>query len=247
MSRVRVRDLEKVYDGTQEIQAFSAVNFDVESGEFVCLVGPSGCGKTTLLRILAGFEEPTSGEVLVDGEPVEEPGIDRGMVFQEYSLFPWRTVEENVRFGLDRPACECADCTARVAGLIDLVGLDGFETAYPKELSGGMKQRVAVARALAVDPAVLLMDEPFGSIDARTRNRLQTELLDIWRRTGKTIVFVTHEIPEAVALADRVLVMRRDSGPGLAASIDIELERPRSRTDPAFTERVAAVRNVLDS
>jgi NitT/TauT family transport system ATP-binding protein len=238
---IEIRNVSKAYESTQ---ALADVSFSVAEGEFCCVVGPSGCGKTTLLRTVAGLETPDSGSVLVDEEPVTDPGLDRGMVFQEYALFPWRTVRGNVRFGLDRPACDCPDCEARVRDLIDLVGLDGFEDAYPKELSGGMKQRVGIARALAVDPAILLMDEPFGSVDARTRDRLHRELLDIWARTAQTVVFVTHDIDEAVTLADRVVVMDADPGT-VQSAVSIDLERPRERTAHEFVDHVARIRGEL--
>ena len=167
------------------------------------------------------------------------------MVFQEYNLFPWKTVEDNIRFGLDRPACDCSDCEARVADLVDLVGLSGFEDAYPKELSGGMKQRVAVARALAVDPEILLLDEPFGSIDAQTRDRLQRELLDVWQRTGKTVLFVTYEIEEAITLADRIVVFGRDPG-HVVTTIDVDVERPRERTNREFVATVERIRERIE-
>jgi NitT/TauT family transport system ATP-binding protein len=238
---IAVDGVGKRYEGHQTVDALGDASFTVADGEFVCLVGPSGCGKTTLFRLIAGLEPATTGEVRIHGQPVDGPGIDRGMVFQEYNLFPWRTVAENVRFGLDRPACDCTDCAARVAELVDLVGLEGFEDAYPKELSGGMKQRVAVARALAVDPDVLLMDEPFGSIDAQTRGRLQRELLRIWQDTRKTVLFVTHEVDEAVQLADRVVVMGANPG-HVARTVEVPLSRPRERTDDAFVRLVERIR-----
>jgi len=241
--KIRVQHVSRSYESTR---ALADVSFSVGEGEFCCVVGPSGCGKTTLLRTIAGLNDPDSGSVLVDSEPVTGPGLDRGMVFQEYALFPWRTVRGNVRFGLDRPACACPDCEARVRELIDLVGLDGFEDAYPKALSGGMKQRVGIARALAVDPEVLLLDEPFASVDARTRDRLHAELLDIWTQTGKTVVFVTHDIDEAVTLADRIVVM--DAEPGTVRSIvSVEFDRPRQRTAREFAEFVAQIRDELGS
>ena len=193
-----------------------------------------------------GLDDPDDGSILADGDPVTGPGPDRGMVFQEYALFPWRTVRGNIRFGLDRPACDCLDREARVRELVDLVGLDGFEDAYPKELSGGMKQRVGIARALAPDPEVLLMDEPFGSVDARTRDRLHAELLDIWMQTGQTVVFVTHDIDEAVTLADRVVVMDADPGT-VQSTLSIDLERPRERTSRGFVDYVARIRDELGS
>jgi NitT/TauT family transport system ATP-binding protein len=239
--KISVRNLSKAYESTH---ALDDVSFSVTDGEFCCVVGPSGCGKTTLLRTIAGLDDPDSGSVLIDGDPVTGPGLDRGMVFQEYALFPWRTVRGNIRFGLDRPACDCVDCEARVRELVDLVGLEDFEDAYPKELSGGMKQRVGIARALAPDPETLLMDEPFGSVDARTRDRLHAELLDIWAQTEQTVVFVTHDIDEAVTLADRVIVM--DSGPGTVQStVSVDLTRPRDRTAHDFVEHVARIRDEL--
>ncbi|ELZ60473.1 ABC transporter-related protein [Haloferax sp. ATCC BAA-645] len=241
--KISVRGVSKAYESTN---ALDDVSFSVPEGEFCCVVGPSGCGKTTLLRAIAGLDDVDSGSILVDGDPVAEPSLDRGMVFQEYALFPWRTVRGNIRFGLDRPACECADCEARVRELVGLVGLEGFEDAYPKELSGGMKQRVGIARALAVDPEILLMDEPFGSVDARTRDRLHAELLDIWAQTERTVVFVTHDIDEAVTLADRVVVMDADPGT-VQSTIPIDLERPRQRTAHEFVEYVAEIRDELGS
>ncbi|QPV62376.1 ABC transporter ATP-binding protein [Halosimplex litoreum] len=235
--RVTVDGVTKVF-GTEDddpVRALDGVSFSVEEGEFVCLVGPSGCGKTTLFRIIAGLEGATDGEVRLDGEPVTGPAMDRGMVFQEYGLFPWRTVLENVAFGLEQQDTTASERLEQSQEMIDLVGLDGFEDAYPNALSGGMKQRVGIARALAVDPALLLMDEPFGSVDAQTRTMLHDELLDIWAETEKTVLFVTHDVEEAVTLADRVVVL--SSGPGTVAEVvDVDLDRPRSRTDAAFGE-----------
>ncbi|NKE37352.1 ABC transporter ATP-binding protein [Natronococcus sp. JC468] len=239
--KITIQNVSRSYESTQ---ALDDVSLSVSEGEFCCVVGPSGCGKTTLLRAIAGLDDPDGGSILVGGDPVTGPGLDRGMVFQEYALFPWRTVCGNIRFGLDRPACDCPDCEARVQELIDLVGLDGFEDAYPKELSGGMKQRVGIARALAPDPEILLMDEPFGSVDARTRDRLHAELLDIWTQTGQTVVFVTHNIDEAVTLADRVVVMDADPGT-VQSTFSIDLERPRERTSRDFVDHVARIRDAL--
>lgn len=235
-SRVRVDDVGKQYAGSQgPVQALEDVSFEVEPGEFVCLVGPSGSGKTTLFRVVAGLESPTSGTVSLNGTPVTEPNADMGIVFQEYHLFPWRTVRGNIAFGLEQAAVPADERERRVQHLVDLVGLDGFEESYPKDLSGGMKQRVGLARALAVDPALLLMDEPFGAVDAQTKEMLQTELLEIWEQTGKTVLFVTHDIEEAVKLADRVVVMAKDPG-RIRDVVEIDLPRPRSRTDEAFGE-----------
>ena len=235
--RVAVDGVTKVFgaDGDDPVRALDGVSFSVEEGEFVCIVGPSGCGKTTLFRIIAGLEDATDGEVRLDGNTVTGPAMDRGMVFQEYGLFPWRTVLENVAFGLEQQDASADERLERSREMIDLVGLDGFEDAYPNELSGGMKQRVGIARALAVDPALLLMDEPFGSVDAQTRNMLHDELLDIWAETEKTVLFVTHDVEEAVTLADRVVVL--SGGPGTVAEVvDVDLDRPRSRTDAVFGE-----------
>ncbi|KOX92073.1 ABC transporter ATP-binding protein [Haloarcula rubripromontorii] len=239
--KIVVDGVSKAYDS---VQALSNVSLAVRDGEFCCIVGPSGCGKTTLLRTIAGLDAADSGSILVDGDRVTEPGLDRGMVFQEYALFPWRTVRGNIRFGLDRPACDCADCEQRIRELVDLVGLAGFEDAYPTELSGGMKQRVGIARALAVDPEILLLDEPFGSVDARTRDRLHNELLDIWAETRQTVVFVTHDIDEAVKLADRIVVLDDDPGT-VQSTVAVDIDRPRERTSHEFVDHVARVRAEL--
>lgn len=231
---VDVDGVSKVYTrGTDRVRALDDVSFQVEDGEFVCLLGPSGCGKTTLLRVVAGFEEASGGEVRLAGEPVSGPSTDLGVVFQEDHLFPWRTVADNVGFGLEQQDLDAAVRQDRVAEMIELVGLKGFEDAYPKELSGGMKQRVGIARALAVDPRILLMDEPFGSVDAQTRNSLHDELMRIWRETEKTVLFVTHNVEEAVKLSDRIVVL--SSTPGTVDEVvDVDLDRPRSRTDEEF-------------
>ena len=217
------------------MMALEDISIEVKPAEFLCIIGPSGCGKTTLLRMVAGLDHPSSGEIILDGKEVKGPSPDRGMVFQEFSLFPWRTVLKNVEFGLeikgvgDKARGEIAE------KYIELVGLKGFENRYPYELSGGMKQRVAIARALATDPAILLMDEPFGSVDAQTRNILQEELLEIWKRTKKTVLFVTHSVDEAVYLADRVAVM--SARPGcLVKCLDIDIPRPRKRTSMEVNE-----------
>jgi NitT/TauT family transport system ATP-binding protein len=232
--RVGVEGVGKRYDGAGgPVLALDDVSFDVADGEFVCVVGPSGCGKTTLFRIIAGLEPPTEGQVSLDGEELDGPTTDLGLVFQEYHLFPWLTVADNVGFGPDHAGMDGAERDARVEALIDLVGLDGSADSYPRDLSGGMKQRVALARALALDPDLLLMDEPFGAVDAQTKRMLQDELLDIWAETGKTVLFVTHDVEEAVRLADRVLVMAADPG-RVETVVDVDLSRPRSRTGEAF-------------
>lgn len=227
---IEVRDLNKSFETDGRVVAIDSLNLDVYEGELLSILGPTGCGKTTLLRIIAGFEQPTSGRVLLNGKEVRESGSDRGVVFQEFALFPWRTVKKNIEFGLEIKGLAKEKREEISQKYIDLVGLAGFENAYPKELSGGMKQRVGIARALANDPMVLLMDEPFGSLDAQTRNFMQRELLDIWVKTKKTIIFVTHSVDEAVYLADRIMVMT--ARPGRVKTItDVSmLKRPRDRT-----------------
>lgn len=218
------------------VEALSAVSFTVGEGEFLTLLGPSGCGKSTLLRIVAGLEEPTSGEVRLDGRPIAGPGPERGMVFQSYTLFPWLTVRQNIEFGLELKGVPRSERRAVADRYLNLIGLSGFENALPKNLSGGMKQRVAIARALANDPEVLLMDEPFGALDAQTRTVMQEVLLGAWEESRKTILFVTHDVEEAVFLADRVLVMTARPG-RIKAIIEVGLPRPRPfslKTTPEF-------------
>jgi len=212
------------------------VSFRVNDGEFVCLIGPSGCGKTTLLRIVAGLERPTDGEVLLDGQPVTGPGADRGFVFQDFALFPWRTVRQNVEFGLELRGMDREERRSRAREYIETVHLSGFEDYYPHQLSGGMKQRVGIARALVNQPKVLLMDEPFGSLDAQTRNFMQQELLEVWTRGfQETVVFVTHSMDEAVFLADRILLFSARPG-RVVEDRPVRVSRPRSRTDPTLVK-----------
>ncbi len=219
--------------GDDEIEALARVDLTIAHGEFVCLIGASGCGKSTLLRIVAGFEEPTTGEVSVLGKPITGPGSDRGMVFQDYALFPWMTVRQNIGFGPRQRGLLRSEIKSIADEFMRLVGLERFADRYPSQLSGGMKQRVAIARVLANDATILLMDEPFGALDALTREQLQHELLQIWARTRVTIIFVTHSVEEAVLLADRVLVM--SAGPGrIENDIRIELPRPRDVSSPEF-------------
>jgi len=195
-----------------EVIAVKDVSLNVQPGEFVSLIGPSGCGKSTLLSIVAGFVKPTKGEALLDGKAITRPGSDRGVVFQQYSLFPWLSVRKNVEFGLKMAGVEQNKRLTTARSLLDLAGLLSFENHYPDQLSGGMKQRAAIARTLAFDPKILLMDEPFGALDAQTRGLMQSELLRIWQRTPKTVIFVTHDVQEAVYLADRVAVMSARPG-----------------------------------
>ena len=245
VSGVEVDGVGKTYAGDGDpVRALNDVSFAAEEGEFVCLVGPSGCGKTTLFRIIAGLTDATDGAVRLGGTPITGPATDMGVVFQEYHLFPWLTVEENVGFGLERTDRSDAERERRVDAMLDLVGLSEFRGSYPKSLSGGMKQRVAIARALAVDPSLLLMDEPFGAVDAQTREMLQRELLDVWASTGKTVLFVTHDVAEAVTLADRIVVMAAEPG-RVAEVVDVDVDRPRERDDPAFGEHVARVRELI--
>ncbi|MEU6370997.1 ABC transporter ATP-binding protein [Streptomyces sp. NPDC046931] len=192
--------------------ALDGIDLEIAAGEFMVLVGPSGCGKSTLLDLLGGLAQPTSGQILLDGKTVAGPGLDRGIVFQQYALLPWRTAQGNVEFGLEATGSPRRERAARAREFLDLVGLSGFEDRHPHELSGGMRQRVAIARSLAYDPDVLLMDEPFAALDAQTRESLQDELLRIWQRTGKTVVFITHGIDEAVYLGQRVAVMTSRPG-----------------------------------
>ncbi|MFD0141565.1 MULTISPECIES: ABC transporter ATP-binding protein [unclassified Streptomyces] len=198
--------------GSTEFTAVDGIDLEMAAGEFVALVGPSGCGKSTLLDMLGGLTRPTGGRILLDGTPVTGPGLNRGIVFQQYALLPWRTAQGNVEFGLEATGVPRRERAARAREFLDLVGLSGFEHRHPHELSGGMRQRVAIARSLAYDPDVLLMDEPFGALDAQTRESLQDELLRIWQRTGKTVVFITHSIDEAVYLGQRVAVMTSRPG-----------------------------------
>jgi ABC-type nitrate/sulfonate/bicarbonate transport system ATPase subunit len=219
--------------GDDEIEALAPIDLSIYAGQFVCMIGASGCGKSTLLRIIAGFEEPTTGVVSVGGKKVTAPGSDRGMVFQDYALFPWMTVRDNIAFGPRQRKLGSRESAAIADKYVKLVGLEKFASRYPNQLSGGMKQRVAIARVLANDANILLMDEPFGALDALTREQLQSELLEIWRRTGVTIVFVTHSVEEAVMLSDRILVM--SAGPGkIDTDMPIDLPRPRDVSSPEF-------------
>jgi NitT/TauT family transport system ATP-binding protein len=223
-----------------DLEALRGISLGVERGEFISVVGPSGCGKTTFLRIVAGLEHATSGEVLLDGRIVRKPGTDRGFVFQNDSLLPWRTVFTNALIGREITGSIGPDDRKRTMELLKLVGLEGFENYHPRQLSGGMRQRVNLARALAIDPEILLMDEPFASLDAQTREIMQTELLRIWERGQKTVLFVTHQIDEAVFLSDRVLVFARRPG-RIQAEIAIPLPRPRNLEIKRTAEFVALV------
>jgi NitT/TauT family transport system ATP-binding protein len=220
------------------VLALEDVSLAVGTREFVALLGPSGCGKSTLLYLMGGFLPIETGKILIDGKPVAGPGPDRGIVFQHFALFPWKTVRANILYGLERQGMKRAQREKRAQDFIDLVGLTGFEDSYPSQLSGGMKQRTAIARTLAFDPKILLMDEPFGALDAQTRSLMQSELLDIWQRTPKTVIFVTHDVQEAVYLAERVFVMSARPG-RIKAIVDTRFEKDAHvfRT-PAFVEKV---------
>lgn len=228
---IEIKMLSKAFEGrgrTSAVQALDNLNLTIRDNEFVTILGPSGCGKTTLLRNIAGLTPWDEGEILIDGEPVTGPSPDRAMVFQQFALLPWATVIDNVAIGLDIRGDPKDQRNSRATEMINLVGLRGFEHRLPGELSGGMQQRVGLARALAVDPSVLLMDEPFGALDEQTRRLLQEELLAIWEQTPKTVVFITHSMEEAVLLGDRVVLM--SARPGKVEDIiDVPLERPRSR------------------
>lgn len=237
--KVSIRNVVKKYDTRNgEMIALNGANLDIKENEFICVIGPSGCGKSTLLNIIAGLLEPTSGEVIVDGHKVEGTGVDRGVVFQQYALFPWLTVKKNVQFGLKLQGKSQAEMDAISEKYIKMVGLEKFTDSYPKELSGGMKQRVAIARAYAVNPSVLLMDEPFGALDAQTRTQLQSELLKTWQEENKTCFFVTHDIEEAIVLASRVVIMSARPG-RIKEIIDIDIPHPRdqaTKMSPRFIE-----------
>ena len=245
---ISIAGLSKVFrKDKRQVVAIDGFDLRVGHGEFVCLLGPSGCGKTTVLRIVAGLDQKTSGSVRVHAADAHGPpgppeltevngaGRDRGMVFQEFALFPWRTVRKNIEFGLEMRNMPEGERVKVSTDLIELVGLKGFEDSHPKELSGGMKQRVAIARALANDPEVLLMDEPFGSLDAQTRNLMQKELLRIWSAKKKTVLFVTHSVEEAVFLADRIVIMTARPGK-VREIISVPLDRPRDRTSREFID-----------
>jgi NitT/TauT family transport system ATP-binding protein len=232
-SDIRISKVEKIFKTAGgDVLALHDIDLEIPAGQFVCLLGPSGCGKSTLLNAIAGFSLPTSGTITVGGVLVNQPGPDRGMVFQEYALFPWMTVAENIAFGLKLKKVAAAEIANKIETLLDKLRLKDFRDRYPKDLSGGMRQRVAIARILALDSATLLMDEPFGALDALTRRSLQDELLRIWEEARKTIVFVTHSIEEAIYLADRVVVLTYRPGT-VKRDVIVDLPRPR---DPSSAE-----------
>jgi NitT/TauT family transport system ATP-binding protein len=245
---IRLENITKRYPaahGPEEHEALAHVDLTVAPGELVCLLGPSGCGKTTLLNLAAGFVHPTAGRVRFDGRPVDGPGPERGVVFQEATLFPWLTVRGNVEFGLRRLGIPADERSGRAQDALRLVGLAGFEKAYPHALSGGMRQRAALARVLVLEPKALLMDEPFGALDANSRERLQDELLRIWQARRRTVLFVTHSVEEAAYLADRVVLL----GPpprSLRGEVIVELARPRDRAGDGLRRVTRGLRSLLD-
>ncbi|QGT98648.1 ABC transporter [Candidatus Syntrophocurvum alkaliphilum] len=241
---LQIKEVIKRYitEKKQIIHALDNINLEINHNDFVCLLGPSGCGKSTLLRMVAGLESITGGEIVYQGRKIQKTNRDIGMVFQEYSLFPWRSVMENVTVGLEFAGIKKAERQQIGENYLDLVGLSDFSNSYPYELSGGMQQRVAIARSLATDPDLLLMDEPFGALDAHTRILLQQELLNIWEKNKKTIIFVTHSVDEAVYLADKIVVMTH--GPGkIKDIINVDMTRPRNRANPRYAQLTA---NLLD-
>jgi NitT/TauT family transport system ATP-binding protein len=248
--RVEARHLGKQFLlAGRNLAVLHDVNCVIADGRFVCLLGPSGCGKSTFLRCVAGLERPSSGEILVDGVAVRGPGPDRTMVFQDYALFPWYTVEQNILFGLrlrHNRKLRGSDQAQVLRELVTLVGLQGFENAYPHQISGGMRQRVGLARALAVNPGALLMDEPFAAIDAITREDLQRQVVEVWAKTKKTILFVTHSVDEAAFLGDEVHVFGARPA-SIRESVSIDLPRPRDTTVPAFSEIVRRLRRAIDT
>lgn len=242
--KLGIRDVVKTFDSRNgEVVALNGINLDIFENEFVTVVGPSGCGKSTLLNIIAGLDHPTSGAVFCDGEHVTGTGTDRGVVFQQYALFPWLTVQKNVRFGLELQGLKGAQADAIADKYIDMVDLADFKNHYPKELSGGMKQRVAIARAYAVNPSVLLMDEPFGALDAQTRTQLQEELLKTWEQEKKTCFFITHDVDEAIILGSKVVIMSARPG-RIKEVVDINIPHPRNQATK-MTEEFLAVKNYI--
>jgi NitT/TauT family transport system ATP-binding protein len=250
-AKVSVRKLCKSYQGRNgnEITVFKDIDLDIRAEEFVCVVGPSGCGKTTFIKIVDGLIPATAGQVCIDGAEVTEPGYDRAFVFQADSLYPWRTVLDNVVFGLEIKGTDNGERYSKARELIKLVGLAGFEAQYPHELSGGMRQRVNLARALAVDPEIILMDEPFASLDAQTREVMQLELLKVWWSRKKTVIFITHQIDEAVYLGDRVIVFSARPAT-VKADIRVGIPRPRSlsvKRTPEFLAYVGEIWNLIET
>lgn len=238
-SKVLLRGVKKIYRGAAgDVTALNGVDLEIKNNEFICVVGPSGCGKSTLLNILAGLDKQTEGEVIVEGKPINGPSGERGVVFQQYALFPWLTVRQNIAFGLHNKKLPKQEIDGLVEKYVRMVALEDFLDSYPKELSGGMKQRVALARAYAMNPSLLLMDEPFGALDAQTRAQLQADLLELWEEESKTCFFITHDVEEAVLLAQRVVIMSARPG-RINKIVDVDIPYPRTqktRLSARFTE-----------
>ena len=240
--RVKIDNVRKVFNGRNgEMVALNGVSLDIMDNEFICVVGPSGCGKSTLLNIIAGLTEPTSGKVYCDGKEVTGTGTERGVVFQQYALFPWLTVKKNVMFALEMRGIKGKEAEDEAMKYLEMVDLSKFADSYPKELSGGMKQRVAIARAYAAEPGVLLMDEPFGALDAQTRTQLQTELLETWQKKKKTCFFITHDVDEAIILAQKVIIMSARPG-RIKDIVDINIPYPRTQ-ETKMTPEFMALKN----
>jgi ABC-type nitrate/sulfonate/bicarbonate transport system ATPase subunit len=248
LSTISVHDLSKTFSprGAPRVTALQAVNIEIPQGEFLSVIGPSGCGKSTLLHILAGLEQPSSGQVLIDGRKILGPGPDRVVMFQEYGLYPWMTVKQNIEFGLKAKGLNRAERVELVKYFVNLVHLDGFEDRYPHEISGGMKQRVSLARAMAPDPKIVLMDEPFAALDSLTRDVMQEEILRIWNQLRRTFVLITHNIDEAIFLGDRVLIMTPHPG-RVKEALSIDLPRPRDASLRAKDRQFLAYREYLAS
>ena len=243
---IEIKNINKSFDGRgKNLSVLEDINLTIDDGEFVCLLGPSGCGKTTLLRLIAGLDNPTSGEVVANGEVVEKPSGDRAVIFQQYSLFPWLTVLQNVTFGLEMSGGSKEENIQAAERYLQSVGLLEFKDSYPHELSGGMKQRVAIIRSLLNHSPILLMDEPFSALDMQNRHKLQEQLIGVWKRFENTIVFVTHDVDEAVYLADKIVIM--DKNPGKIANIiDVDIERPRKRESKEFIALQESIVENLD-
>ncbi|MEF9954336.1 MAG: ABC transporter ATP-binding protein [Clostridium sp.] len=246
---IEIKNVAMLFDTSVKTETYHVlenINIDIEKNEFVCLIGPSGCGKSTLLRVIAGLQASTGGEVLFDGEKHTKPGNHIGMVFQNYSLMPWLTTEDNIRLGLDFKRISKKEKDEIVSQYLDLINMKSFAKSMPHELSGGMQQRVAIARTLAADPEVVLMDEPFGALDAYTRILLQKELLNIWEKDKKTIIFVTHSVDEAIYLADRIILMSKDKGK-IVKEIKIDMPRPRERSDRRYGKITEELLSLLET
>ena len=243
---IEIKNINKSFDGRgKNLSVLEDINLTINDGELVCLLGPSGCGKTTLLRLIAGLDNPTSGEVVANGEVVEKPSGDRAVIFQQYSLFPWLTVLQNVTFGLEMSGGSKEENIQAAERYLQSVGLIDFKDSYPHELSGGMKQRVAIIRSLLNHSPILLMDEPFSALDMQNRHKLQEQLIGVWQRFENTIVFVTHDVDEAVFLADKIVLL--DKNPGkIAEVINVGLERPRKRESQEFLEIQESIVDKLD-